>query len=113
MVGASTDGAIAAAACGLSRGSRHGSCDRGESCCNNGNAIAGDAAVDAPTDYGNICRPGFANYTAVDGSKSNCHAGCNRPLGGFPIRVWLCHRAATATGEAAAGNAAGPCQRDR
>lgn len=61
MVGAATDGAIAAAACGLSRASRasrHGSCNRGESCCNNGNT----------------CRSGFANDTAVDGANANCHA---------------------------------------
>jgi len=110
MVGASTD---AATACRFSRASRHGNCNRGKSCCSNGSSATGDAAVDVPTDYSNTCRPGFANFTAVDGSNANCPAGCDRPHGGFAVRDRLCHRAATATGATDAGNAAGPCQRDR
>ena len=110
MVGAATD---AADTCRPSCASRNSSCNCGKSCCVDGSSAAGDAVVDPPTDYGNACRSGFANYTVVDGSNANCPAGCDRPHGGFAVRDRLCHRAATATGEAAAGNAAGPCQRDR
>ena len=78
-----------------------------------GNAVAGDAAVDAPTDYGNTCRPSFANYTAVEGSNANCHVGCNRPLGGFAVRVWLCDCTAAAAGATVAGDSAGTCQCQR
>ena len=109
MVGAATH---AATACRPSCASRHSSCNRGKSCCSNGGSAAGDAVVDPPTDYDNTCCPGFANFTAVDGSPPNCPAGCDRPLGGFAVKDRLCNRAATATGEATAGNAAGPCQRD-